>query len=99
MGFHPKAIAAVLAVATVYNVDAFAPASVPAARQQLTRINIATGIPSADIMSGLGGGNEGDKDPKRSGALIDLDGIKFSVRVANIHVVLRDFLLEAPVFL
>ncbi len=76
MAFHPKAVAT-LVIAAALNADAFAPSSLPKVRQQLTRVDIATGMPSADIL--VGGSNDGEKEPERKGALIDLDGIKFSV--------------------
>mmetsp|Transcript_9790 Transcript_9790/g.20000 ORF Transcript_9790/g.20000 Transcript_9790/m.20000 type:complete len:81 (-) Transcript_9790:2153-2395(-) len=80
MAFHPRAVATLVVAATL-NADAFAPSSLPMARQQLTRVDIATGIPSADVL--VGGSNDGNKEPERKGALIDLDGIKFSVRLCK----------------
>lgn len=84
MAFHPKSIAAFLAAAAVCT-DAFAPsASRSAARSQLTRVNIATGLPNLGGMLNIGGGNNSpapepeQKEPERRGALIDLDGIAFS---------------------
>jgi hypothetical protein len=68
-------LAALAIAATTGNVAAFAPASKPSmARQQLTRINIATGMDLKDVVA-TGGGSE---KPERTGAMIDLDGIKFS---------------------
>lgn len=78
---HPKALAALLSAATVCsNVNAFAPtSSMPTAgRQQLTRVHIATGISASDMLTSVGGGGQGDKEPERPGAMIDLDGIAFS---------------------
>jgi omega-6 fatty acid desaturase (delta-12 desaturase) len=84
--FHPKAIIAVLAIANGTN--AFAPASIPMAgqqhRNQLTRVHIATGIPTSDLVGSTTGGennNNQNNDPNknnRKGSMIDLDGIAFS---------------------
>jgi hypothetical protein len=88
MVFHPKAIAVFIAACGVGSVSAFAPASNSAAatRKELTRVNIATGLPSMADMLKLGGGNNNNNsennnsepEPERRGALIDLDGIAFS---------------------
>eukprot|EP01082_Thalassiosira_pseudonana_P003008 g3600.t1 g3600 contig12:2399845-2400624(-) len=64
-------------LAAVSSASAFAPTKSSASRQ-LTRVNIATGIPSADLLSSVGGGNNNNDNNERPGALINLDGIKFS---------------------
>ena len=90
MAFHPKSITIFLAAAASCNnkhvVSAFAPPSQQSAtarrQQQLTRVNIATGLPNVSDMLNLGNNNNNNnneqKEPERRGALIDLDGIAFS---------------------
>jgi omega-6 fatty acid desaturase (delta-12 desaturase) len=65
----------------VSNVNAFIPTSTqPKARQQLTRVNIATGLSGVGETRASGGkdNDENEREPGRAGAMIDLDGIKFS---------------------
>lgn len=90
MAFHPKAIAAffIAACGISSSVSAFAPApnNLAATRHELTRVNIATGLPNMGNILNLGGGNNNNnnnvepekQEEQRPGALIDLDGIAFS---------------------
>ena len=91
--FHPRSIAAFLVVASSSTCAAFAPPSSldKCPRRQITRVNVATGMPTnvigdalENVLVGLGGGGGGNNnknnndDGGRPGALIDLDGIALS---------------------
>lgn len=85
MLFNPRSLASFLAAAAVGigSSSAFAPASKSSAtRSEITRVNIATGLPNVGDMLNVGGGNNNDdnnnQQPEKRGALIDLDGIAFS---------------------
>lgn len=80
MIFH-RLSAFILATTAVSDVASFAPAAKSSTvREDLTRVHIATGMPNVGsiLTSGGNDGNEGERKPERSGAMIDLDGIKFS---------------------
>ena len=59
MAFHPKAIAVFIVACGISSSSAFTPASksASASKNDLTRVNIATGLPNMADMLNLGGNN------------------------------------------